>query len=48
MTEPSDPRVSVGEPSDARKAIRFMVVKAAIFILIPALAAAVAVALTLK
>lgn len=33
---------------DARRAIRFMVVKAAIFILIPALAAAVAVVLTLK
>lgn len=35
-------------PSDAQRAIRFMLVKAAIFILIPLLAAAVAVMLTLK
>lgn len=33
---------------DAAKAIRFMIGKAAIFILIPAIAAAVAVYLTLK
>lgn len=38
-----------GAPNDdARRAIRFMLVKAAIFILIPAIAAAVAVVMTLK
>ena len=36
------------ERSDAQQAIRFMLVKAAIFILIPLVAAVVAVVLTLK
>jgi hypothetical protein len=36
------------DDADARRAVRFILVKAAIFILIPALAAAVAVMLTLK
>lgn len=36
------------ERSDAQQAIRFMLVKAAIFILIPLAAALVAVMLTLK
>lgn len=36
------------EPSDAIRAVRFMLVKAAIFILVPLIAAIVAVMLTLK
>ena len=44
MTEEVDPRKA---NEDAARAIRFMAVKAAIFILIPAAAAVVAVVFTL-
>lgn len=48
MAEPSGAPKSGTDPLDARRAIRFMLVKAAIFILVPAVAAVVAVMLTLK
>jgi hypothetical protein len=41
-------RAQESEPSDASRAVRFMLVKAAVFILIPLVAAVVAVMLTLK
>ena len=48
MAEPTVSRTSESDQTDARRAIRFMLVKAAVFILIPLIAAVVAVALTLK
>jgi len=44
----SGPRAGSTPDSDAAKAIRFLAVKAAIFILLPLVVAAVAVYLTLK
>ena len=46
--EPTSTRRADEEASDAAHAIRFMLVKAAIFILLPLAVAAVAVMLTLK
>ncbi len=43
-----DERGKAGENDDAKRAIKFLAIKAAIFILIPALAAAAAVYFTLK
>ena len=41
-------KVKPGDNDDAMRAVRFLAIKAAIFILIPALAAAAAVYFTLK